>query len=69
MKANPRTKTSSKESADSDSAQAEFLHDIQVSLQEMQEGKVLPAEDALQLIELGLDDEELESRLLSETGY
>ncbi|MDE2853997.1 MAG: hypothetical protein OXN88_07495 [Chloroflexota bacterium] len=63
MKANPRTKKSSKESADSDSAQAEFLHDIQVSLQEMQEGKVLPAEDALQLIELGLDDEELESRL------
>ena len=63
MDANPRTKTPPKESAADDSAQAEFLDDIRASLQEMQEGKVLPAEDALKLIELGLDDDELESRL------
>ena len=63
VEANPRTKTLAKQSAEDDSAQAEFLHDIQVSLKEMQEGKVLPAEDALKLIELGLDDDELESRL------
>ena len=63
MDANPRAKTLAKESAEDDSAQAEFLDDIQASLQEMQEGKVLPAEDALKLIELGLDDDELESRL------
>lgn len=63
MESNPRIKTLAKESAEDKSAQAEFLHDIQVSLKEMQEGKVLPAEDALELIELGLDDDELESRL------
>lgn len=63
MEANPRTKTLSKEIAERDSAQAEFLDDIQVSLREMQEGKVLLAEDALKLIELGLDDDELASRL------
>ena len=63
MDANPRIKTLPKESAADDSAQAEFLDDIRASLQEMQEGKVLPAEDALKLIELGLDDDELESRL------
>lgn len=44
-------------------AQAEFLEDIRVSLQEMKEGKVLPAEEALKLIEQGLDDDELESYL------
>ena len=63
MGVNPRIRSLAKESAEDDSAQAEFLHDIRVSLQEMQEGKVLPAEDALKLIELGLDDDELESRL------
>ena len=63
MEANPRIKTLAKESAEDDSAQAEFLDDIRVSLKEMQEDKVLPAEDALALIELGLDDDELESRL------
>ena len=63
MESTPRPKERTKESAEDDSAQAEFLHDIRASLQEMQEGKVLPAEDALKLIELGLDDDELESRL------
>ncbi len=63
MKANPRVKGLAKESAKDDAAQAEFLSDIRASLKEMQEGKVLPAEDALKLIELGLDDDELESRL------
>ena len=51
------------EEADAAVAQAEFLHDIRVSLKEMQAGKTLPAEDALTLIELGLDDDALESRL------
>lgn len=63
MKAGPRTSALAKESTEDETAQAEFLGDIQVSLKEMQEGKVLPAEDALKLIELGLDDDELESRL------
>ena len=63
MEADPRIRTLAKESAKDDPAQAEFLHDIRASLKEMQEGKVLPAEDALKLIELGLDDDELESRL------
>lgn len=63
MKANPRVKGLAKESASDDAAQAEFLSDIRASLEDMQEGKVLPAEDALKLIELGLDDDELESRL------
>ncbi|MCY3781903.1 MAG: hypothetical protein OXG78_16435 [Chloroflexi bacterium] len=63
MKVGPRTKALAKEALEDKSAQAEFLDDIQVSLKEMQEGKVLPAEDALKLIELGLDDDELESRL------
>lgn len=44
-------------------AQAEFLEDIRVSLQEVKDGKTLPAEDALALIELGLDDDELEGYL------
>ena len=44
-------------------AQAEFLEDVRVSLREMKEGKVLPAEDALALIDLGLDDDELEGFL------
>lgn len=56
-------KTLPKESIDEETAQTEFLDDIRVSLIEMQEGKVLPAEDALNLIEPGLDDDELESRL------
>ena len=43
--------------------QAELLEDIRVGLQEMKEGKVLPAEEALKLIEQGLDDDELESYL------
>lgn len=59
MDANLRTRTLAKESAEVESAQAEFLDDIRASLQEMQEGKVLPAEVALKLIELGLDDDEL----------
>lgn len=63
MEANPRIKPLAKESIEDDSAQAEFLDDIRASLKEMQEGKVLLAEDALKLIELGLDDDELESRL------
>ena len=63
MKSTPAPKERIKESVESESPQAEFLQDIRVSLTEMQEGKVLPAEDALQLIELGLDDDELESRL------
>ncbi|MYE26503.1 MAG: hypothetical protein F4X87_04680 [Chloroflexi bacterium] len=63
MKANPRIKTQAKASIEDDSGQAEFLDDIRASLKDMQEGKVLPAEDALNLIELGLDDDELESRL------
>ena len=44
-------------------AQADFMDDIRVSLQEMTEGKVLPAEKALEMIELGLDDDELEGLL------
>ena len=60
---NPRVKALTEESTAADAAQAEFLQDIRASLQEMQEGKVLPAEDALKLIALGLDDDELESRL------
>ena len=44
-------------------AQVEFLEDIRVSLQEVKDGKTLPAEDALALIELGLDDDELEGYL------
>lgn len=63
MEANPRIKALAKESAEGDSAQAEFLDDIRASLKDLQKGKVLPAEDALKLIELGLDDDELESRL------
>lgn len=63
MEANPRIKPLVKESIEDDSAQAEFLDDIRASLKDMQEDKVLPAEDALKLIELGLDDDELESRL------
>lgn len=63
MEANPRVKTVETNSAEVDSAQAEFLQDIRASLKDMQDGKVLPAEDALKLIELGLDDDELESRL------
>ena len=63
MKAPPPTKTLVEELTEEETAQAEFLHDIQVSLEEMKNGKVLPAEEALQLIELGLDDDELESRL------
>jgi len=63
MEANPRTKAPPKDPAQEESAQAEFLDDIRASLTEMQEGKVLPAEDTLKLIELGLDDDELESRL------
>ena len=63
MNAGPRMKDLATESVTDKTAQAEFLHDIQISLQEMREGKVLPAEDALNLIELGLDDDELESRL------
>ena len=52
-----------KEAREDETAQSEFLDDIRASLKDMQEGKVLPAEDALTLIELGLDDDELESRL------
>ncbi len=63
MKDVPRIKVKEKESAEDMPAQAEFLDDIRVSLKEMQAGKTLPAEDALQLIELGLDDDELESHL------
>lgn len=63
MDANPRIKARAKPTSADECAQAEFLQDIQVSLSEMQEGKVLPAEDALKLIELSLDDDELESRL------
>ncbi len=63
MKAAPRIKKMTKETFEVESAQAEFLDDIRVSLTEMREGKVLPAADALRLIELGLDDDELESRL------
>ena len=63
MRSGPRITTLAKEPLEDKSAQAEFLDDIQASLKEMQEGKVLPAEDALKLIELGLDDDELESRL------
>ncbi len=44
-------------------AQVEFLEDIRVSLQELKDGKVLPAEEALDLIDLGLDDDELEGCL------
>ena len=63
METTPRAKALAKEQAEDEAAQAEFLEDIRVSLKEMQEGKVLPAEDALKLIELGLPDDELESRL------
>ncbi len=63
MDANPRIRVQEKESADADAAQAEFLQDIRASLKDIKEGKVLPAEDALRLIEMGLDDDELESRL------
>lgn len=44
-------------------AQAQFLDDIRDSLRDMKEGKVLPADDALDLIEEGLGDDEIESRL------
>ena len=63
MKVAPRIKKMTKETFEEESAQAEFLDDIRVSLTEMREGKVLPAAAALQLIEMGLDDDELESRL------
>ncbi|MCY3832854.1 MAG: hypothetical protein OXG85_07535 [Chloroflexi bacterium] len=63
MEAKPRIKERAQASEADMAAQAEFLEDIQVSLKEMQEGKVLPAEEALNLIELGSDDDELESRL------
>ncbi len=63
MEANPRIKTQARASIENDSAQVEFLDDIRASLKDMQEDKVLPAEDALKLIELGLNDDELESRL------
>lgn len=63
MDAAPRAKNPPKESDVESAAQAEFLDDIRASLEDMQSGKVLPAEDALNLIELGLDDDELESRL------
>ena len=63
MDANPRIRVQEKESADADASQAEFLQDIRASLKDIKEGKVLPAEDALRLIEMGLDDDELESRL------
>lgn len=63
MKASPPIKAPAKVATEDETAQAEFLRDIQVSLEEMKQGKVLPAEEALQLIELGLDDDELESRL------
>ncbi len=63
MKAAPRIKKMPQETVEEECAQAEFLDDIRVSLTEMREGKVLPAAEALQLIELGLDDDELESRL------
>ena len=63
MDANPRIRVQDKESADADAAQAEFLQDVRASLIDIKEGKVLPAEDALELIEMGLDDDELESRL------
>lgn len=63
MEANPRIRSLAKESVEDDSAQAEFLDDFRASLKDMQDGKVLPADDALKLIEIGLDDDELESRL------
>ncbi len=63
MNTAPRTKDLAKQPTADEAAQAEFLDDIRVSLKEMQAGKVLPAEDALELLELGLDDDELESRL------
>lgn len=59
MDANPRIRVQDKESADADAAQAEFLQDVRASLIDIKEGKVLPAEDALELIEMGLDDDEL----------
>lgn len=63
MAVNPGIKNLVKESVEQDSAQAQFLDDIRVSLKEMQVGKVLPAAEALELIELGLQDDELGSRL------
>ena len=63
MDTNPRIKPQATESVEEDSGQAEFLDDIRASLKDMQEDKVLPAEDALNLISLGLNDNELESRL------
>ena len=63
MKVAPGIRMMTKESREDETAQSEFLDDIRASLKDMQEGKVLPAEDALTLIELGLDDDELESRL------
>lgn len=63
MKLTPRVKKMAKEFPPGERPEAEFLDDIRVSLQEMREGKVLPAADALRLIELGLDDDELASRL------
>ncbi|MCY4145151.1 MAG: hypothetical protein OXE95_00250 [Chloroflexi bacterium] len=63
MKVAPGIKTLAKESHENETAQTEFLDDIRASLIEMQAGKVLPAEDALNLIELGLDDDELDGRL------
>lgn len=63
MQAKARTKPLATQSTEVESAQAEFLDDIRASLKDLQEGKVLPVDDALKLIELGLDDDELESRL------
>lgn len=63
MRVPPRVKDRDKESAEAETAQAEFLDDIRVSLKEMRAGQVLPAADALELLEEGLDDDELASRL------
>ena len=63
METGPRTKTAPSPALEPEPESAEFLEDIRVSLQEMQAGQVLPAEEALRLIELGLDDDELDSRL------
>lgn len=44
-------------------AQKEFLDDIRVSLEEVKRGELIPADEALKLIALDVDDDEFDRRL------
>ncbi len=63
MKTVPPIKALETEALAAEAAQAEFLADIRASLEDMQAGRALPADEALALLELGLAEDELESRL------